>query len=246
MGRVLVPLLALLVGAGLASAVLQTVTPGQDTTATAAAVDLGAGGPAGRTSGPAEVRPADYVGRPLAAVQAQLEGLGLVVQAEEVETTETDPGLVVDVAPLADGTTVVVSYAVAPETEAAPSSSAPRKPSTQVVQRPAETTDAPRSPAPAPTPSPTAPATPSATPTPSSSAPAEETTAPPTETAPEETTPTTPAPTGGGTEPTTPTGGPAGPSAGPTTSPAPAPGNQGADESGKKDKKDKGEITAQG
>jgi tRNA A-37 threonylcarbamoyl transferase component Bud32 len=241
-GRVLVPVLALLVGAGLASAVLQTVTPGQDTTATAAVVGLGAPGPAVDTSGPAEVRPADYVGRPLAAVQAQLEGLGLVVQVEEVVTGSAAPGLVVDVAPLADGTTVVVSYAVAPATAAAPSSAAPRRPTEQAAQRPAQTSAAPTTQAPAPAPSTTAPATSSATPAPTSAAPAEETTAPPTETTPEETTPAEPDPTEGTAGPTGPSSSPADPSAGPTSSPAPSTGDQGAGES----EQDPGEVTAQG
>ncbi|MFQ1004232.1 protein kinase domain-containing protein [Modestobacter sp. SSW1-42] len=256
--RMLVPVLALLVGAGVATAVLQTVAPGADTTATAAAVDLGAAGPATDAPEPVEVRAADYVGRPVAAVQAQLESLGLLVQLEEVTTDTAVPGTVVDVALLADGTTVVVSHAVAPEAPA-PTSAAPRRATEQVVQRPADTTDAaPTTSAPAPAPSTTAPSTSAPAPTPTTSAPAEQITPPadPTTTA-----PTTPAeqtqPTGGSTPPSSPGGGDETEPTTSPTSPAPTTGGGGGDGGGEKDKgkeqgkeqgkeKDKGEVSAQG
>jgi serine/threonine-protein kinase len=60
----------------------------------------------------------DYVDRPLEEVQAELAGLGLLVTPEPVETEDTEPGLVTAVEPEGDltpGSTVTVSYAVAPE-----------------------------------------------------------------------------------------------------------------------------------
>ncbi|WP_237492130.1 serine/threonine protein kinase [Modestobacter sp. L9-4] len=256
MGKVLVPLLALLVGAGLAAGVLQTVAPGGETAATAASVDLGPVAPVEQTTGPVQIDPADYLDRPLAAVQAQLEGLGLVVQTEEIPTTSEDPGTVVDVAPLADGTTVVVSYAVAPPTVAAPSSAAPRRSAEQAVQRPTPTREA----APTSTESTRAPVTSAprtTTPAPgTTSAPATTTSAPAEETTPAATTPSAePEPTKTSTAPTT-GGGTVAPTPSPTT-PAPTTdepgtgsgngngqGNGNGNGEGKKDKG--GEISAQG
>ncbi|WP_170311012.1 serine/threonine-protein kinase [Modestobacter muralis] len=246
LGRLLVPVLALLVGAGMATAVLQTVSPGGGTTATAAAIGAGAPGPAAPTSASVDVVAADYLGRPLAAVQAQLEGLGLLVQLEEVVTGDAEPGTVVDVAALADGTTVVVSYAVAPETVAAPTSATPRR-SAAVVQRPVETpAAAPTTAAPTPAPSSTAPQPATPSPTPTTSAPADETTEPAEETTPAETTPVeTPAPTGSTVTPTDP--GTTEPAPGSTT-PAPTTGvqDEGSGNGKGKAPKDDGQVTAQG
>jgi len=256
MGRLLVPVLALLVGAGVATAVLQTVTPGGDTTATAAAI--GDGAPTTSTSEPVDVRADDYLGRPVAAVQAQLEGLGLVVQLEEVPTGEAEPGSVVDVASLADGTTVVVSYAVTPETAAAPSSSTARRSTEQVVQRPVDTPDAaPMSVESTPAPATTAPAPVTAAPTPTTSAPVQETTEPVQETTPEETTPVEePEPTEGAVEPTDPADGETEPTPS-TTTPTPTAGDEdgeGHEEEEEEEKgpkgtseapEDEGEVSAQ-
>jgi len=229
MGRVLVPLLALLVGAGLAAAVLQTVAPVGETTATAAAIGVGAPAPADETAQPVTVRPADYVGRPLAAVQAQLEGLRLVVQLEEVPTDASEPGTVVDLAPLADGTTVVVSYAVAPQPSAATSAPAPRQVTAPVVRRPAATSKATTTSA-AP-----APAT-ASSPAPVSTTPRSSSTSQPTPTTtPSAPAPTTPAETSSPAEETQPPAGtsaPASPTAAeptssPTTPAAPTTADQG-------------------
>ena len=256
LSRMLVPVLALLVGAGVATAVLQTVSPGGETTATAAAIGAGAPGPVAPTSEPVEVRAADHIGRPVAAVQAQLEGLGLLVQLEEVVTGDAEPGTVVDVAVLPDGATVVLRFAVAPPTEAVPESSAPRRSTEQVVvQRPADTSDAAPTTAastPAPAPVTTAPKPSTPAPAPTTSAPVEQPTESAEPTTPEETTPVEePEPTEDTAEPSDP--GETEPAPG-STSPAPPTGDEDddADDEGDddgKDKgkpKDKGEVTAQG
>jgi serine/threonine protein kinase len=60
---------------------------------------------------------ADYVGRPVAAVQAQLTALGLTVRLTPVRAEHTPAGQVVGIDPsgaVAPGSTVTVSYAAAP------------------------------------------------------------------------------------------------------------------------------------
>ena len=60
---------------------------------------------------------ADYVGRPVAAVQAELTGLGLTVKLNPVHIDHVPAGRVVKVDPagaVAQGSTVTVSYAAAP------------------------------------------------------------------------------------------------------------------------------------
>ena len=133
--RLLVPLAALLVGAGLTAALLQGLAPTDpQTTASAAEVTGSASAPPEAVVLEAE----DYLGRPVDAVQAQLQAMGLQVQLESVETDSADPDTVVDVAPLSArlraGQTVLVSYAVAPRTVDRPSGSSSRGPADAVVQ----------------------------------------------------------------------------------------------------------------
>ncbi|MCZ2810858.1 protein kinase [Modestobacter sp. VKM Ac-2979] len=147
LGRLLVPLVALLVGAGLAAVVLQAFAP-TGTTPIAAAVEV----PGEVVASPATVvlDAADYLGRPVDAVRAQLEALDLVVEDQPAETDSADPGTVVDVAPLATelraGETVLISYAVAPSDTPAPVRPSRERTVDTVVQQPA--------PAPATTPAP--------------------------------------------------------------------------------------------
>jgi len=135
LGRVLVPLIALLVGAGLAALVLSSLTP-QAPATTAAAAEVT--GPASATPEAIVLTADDYLGRPVDAVQAQLEAMELQVQLQEVQTDDAEPGTVVDVAPLSvrleAGDTVLVSYAIAPETGSTPRSSSGDGPAAAVVQ----------------------------------------------------------------------------------------------------------------
>jgi eukaryotic-like serine/threonine-protein kinase len=181
-GRMLVPLAALLVGAGLAALVLQAVTPTAPAP-TAATVEVT--GTATPSAEPILVEPADFVGRPVDAVRAQLEALGLVVQLQEVRDRDADPGTVVDVAPLSarlePGQTVLVSYAVASQSRNSATTRAPRVPADSVAQTSDEATETPTpsvtaTPTPTPTPTPTDTPTPTPTATPTTSA--SDTTAP--------------------------------------------------------------------
>jgi serine/threonine-protein kinase len=76
------------------------------------------GPPAGAAShAPVQVRASDLVGRPLAAVQAQLTALGLEVQPRPVATGDVPAGQVIAVDPagrVLPGQTLVVTYAAAP------------------------------------------------------------------------------------------------------------------------------------
>jgi uncharacterized membrane protein YgcG len=134
-GRMLVPLMALLLGAGIAALVLQAITPSAPPETTAATVEVT--GSASATPEELVLAREEYLGRPVDAVRAQLEAMGLVVQLEEVTTRSADPDTVVDVAPLSarlqTGQTVLVSYAVAPRSSSRASSSAPKGPSVAVV-----------------------------------------------------------------------------------------------------------------
>ena len=160
LGRLLVPVAALLVGAGLAALVLQAVTPTVPATTAATALVTGT---ASATPDALVLARADYVGRPVDAVRAQLEAMGLQVQLAGVETDAADPDTVVDVAPLSvrlqAGQTVLVSYAVAAQTRSRSGSS--HAPGEAVVQAPVAATSSPTSRS---TPTPTA--TPTATPRP--------------------------------------------------------------------------------
>jgi serine/threonine-protein kinase len=107
--RILTPLVALLAGAGIAVAALQLL--GVPSTASSAA--------ATGTPGPASVVLAadDYVGRPVAEVEAELGALGLSVERVPQETATQAAGLVTAVSPtgsVREGARVTVSYAVAP------------------------------------------------------------------------------------------------------------------------------------
>jgi serine/threonine-protein kinase len=161
-GRLLVPLVALLVGAGLAALVLQAMTPGAPPETTASTVEVT--GTASPSPDELVLEAAEYVGRPLDAVRAQLAAMGLQVQLQEVQSGDVALGTVVDVAPLSvrleAGDTVLVSYAVAP---ASPQTAAatPRGPAEAVVAPPTRATTS-ATPPPTPTPTPTAtPTTPS-------------------------------------------------------------------------------------
>ncbi|MEX5720588.1 protein kinase domain-containing protein [Geodermatophilus maliterrae] len=110
---VLVPLVALLLGAGLAGAVFTAVSDAPDAPTVVAAqtqdgedetIDLVIG---------------DYVGRPVDDVATQLSALGLAVERREQVTGDSAPDLVLDVSPtgrLQPGDDVVVTFAVAPPT----------------------------------------------------------------------------------------------------------------------------------
>ncbi|MGZ4670082.1 MAG: protein kinase domain-containing protein [Blastococcus sp.] len=73
--------------------------------------------PASTSPAAVHLTAADYVGRPVAGVQAALVARGLQVHLVPVTTAATAPGQVTAVAPVGDvapGSTVTVSYAVAP------------------------------------------------------------------------------------------------------------------------------------
>jgi eukaryotic-like serine/threonine-protein kinase len=107
---VLVPLLALLVGAGVAAGLFAALPDDEQRPTVAAA----------QTRERAEVvlDADDYLGRPVDEVAAQLSALGLTVEREELVTPDSEPGVVTAVSPV-DVTlqaldTVVVTFAVAP------------------------------------------------------------------------------------------------------------------------------------
>ncbi|SFU09740.1 serine/threonine protein kinase [Geodermatophilus amargosae] len=107
---VLVPLLALLLGAGLAAAVFSALTDPPSPTIVAAQT---------RESEEGVVLEAgDYVGRPIDDVATQLSALGLGVERREQVTGSAVPGRVLGVSPegvrLEPGDDVVVTFAVAP------------------------------------------------------------------------------------------------------------------------------------
>ena len=112
---VLLPLLALLAGAGIAAAVLQAFSQAQPASTAAAAEQ-----PDERSI---VLDAADYTGRPVGEVREQLAALGLEVRLREVVTADTVPDLVTDVdpagTPLAPGDVVTVAYAVAPTQDGA-------------------------------------------------------------------------------------------------------------------------------
>jgi len=110
---VLLPLLALLAGAGIAAAVLQSLSDGQPS-ATASAAEQ-------RDSGSIVLDADTYIGKPVDQVAQRLTSLGLNVELREQVTADSVPDRVTavepDGRPLAAGDTVVVSYAVAPPQE---------------------------------------------------------------------------------------------------------------------------------
>jgi serine/threonine-protein kinase len=127
---VLVPVLALFVGAGVAALVLIGVLGGPQAPGPAAAVAADTGGGSGVT-----LAAADYVGRPVDEVATQLSGLGLTVQRQQDPTSAAPAGTVTRIDPagvlLRPGDPVRVSYAVPLGTT--PSSS--RAPRTDVTVR---------------------------------------------------------------------------------------------------------------
>ena len=114
--------------------------------------------PTSATPTPVTLDAAQYVGRPLDEVTAELTALGLQVSAEEVAGDGSDAGLVTEVAPagtaLTAGSTVTVRYGSAAPTPAPTTEPAPEPtteaPATQVsTQEPATqepTTEAPAGP----------------------------------------------------------------------------------------------------
>jgi len=107
---VLLPLLALLAGAGIAAGVLQALTDGAAPASTASAVE--------QRQGSIVLDAENYVGRPVHEVAEKLTALGLTVQLREVVTPDVVPDRVTGIdpagVPLSSGDTVVVSYAEAP------------------------------------------------------------------------------------------------------------------------------------
>jgi eukaryotic-like serine/threonine-protein kinase len=106
----LLPMLALLAGAGIAAALLQALSDGPPS-ATASAAEQ-------QESGSIVLDADNYIGRPVNLVAQRLTALGLNVELREEVTEDAVPDRVTavepDGEPLAAGDTVVVTYAVAP------------------------------------------------------------------------------------------------------------------------------------
>jgi hypothetical protein len=107
---VLLPLLALLAGAGIAAAVLQALADPQPSSTASAAEQ--------RDGGSIVLDADDYIGRSVDEVTERLTALGLDVELREEVTGDTVPDRVTGVEPagrsLEPGDRVVVSFAVAP------------------------------------------------------------------------------------------------------------------------------------
>ena len=107
---VVLPLLALLAGAGIAAALLQALSDGQPSATASAAEE--------QTVGSIVLDADTYIGRPVDEVAQRLTALGLTVALEEEVTADSEPdrvtGVEPDGRPLDAGETVVVTYAVAP------------------------------------------------------------------------------------------------------------------------------------
>jgi hypothetical protein len=123
--RVLIPLVALLTVAGIVAGGLQLMgSTSNDDGGTATAPTT----PAVTSTAPATPPPtptvrlvdlatSDYVGRPVAEVQAELTARGLIVTLDPLETSDVGAGLVTAVDPsgaLAPNSPVTITYAVAP------------------------------------------------------------------------------------------------------------------------------------
>jgi serine/threonine-protein kinase len=109
---VLLPLLGLLAGAGIAAALFQALA-GEAPGSPAEAADLQQQGVGTTVTIDAD----DYIGRPVEDVVDELTQLGLDVERRQVPTSDAVAGMVTDVDPdgvLEPEDTVVVSYAVAP------------------------------------------------------------------------------------------------------------------------------------
>jgi serine/threonine-protein kinase len=107
---VLLPLLALLAGAGIAAALLQALADPQPASTASAAEQ--------RSNGSIVLDGDDYIGRPVQEVTQRLTALGLDVELREEVTEGTVPDRVTGVEPtgtsLEPGDTVIVTFAVAP------------------------------------------------------------------------------------------------------------------------------------
>ncbi len=205
----LMPLLALLAGAGIAAGVLQAISDGPPP-ATAAAAEQ-------RDSGSILLTAADHVGRPVDEVSERLTALGLVVELRAEPTADVPRDRVTGISPtgrqLRAGDVVVVRYAVpvpragqstgsgsgstgAEVVDVAPAPVAPPEESASEPTGAAEPTTQAGQPA--------TPTTPTRQPTTPATVPAEDQD-PTTPSTPATPTPTTPAPSTGSTPPTTPT-----------------------------------------
>jgi serine/threonine-protein kinase len=107
---VLLPLLAMLAGAGIAAALLQALADPQPSSTASAAEQ--------RSNGSIVLDADDYIGRPVPEVTERLTALGLDVELREEVTADTVPDRVTGVEPtgtsLQPGDTVILRYAVAP------------------------------------------------------------------------------------------------------------------------------------
>ncbi|MCW2677037.1 MAG: hypothetical protein JWR70_2077 [Modestobacter sp.] len=154
--RVLVPLAALLVGAGVAFAVLEKLDPtGSGVEASVAAPQVA--GPVAATGGAGLlVEAADYLGRPVDEVESELTARGMLVDTRPVVTGDVDPGLVLAVSPsgtrLVRGDQVLVSYAVPRREDGRPGATGDRAPVESVLRSPAGRTATTRVPVGTPTP----------------------------------------------------------------------------------------------
>ena len=147
LGRVLVPVAALLLGAGIAGTVVQQLAPSGGTGATAEAAAVAAQPSTSSGEPVVPLAPGGYAGRPLDQVRAEREALGLLVQTEGVVTDELAPSLVLDLTPgdgdVRRGDLVLLRYAVAPQV-ADPEPPRREQPSVAtVVEEPAGTTAPP-------------------------------------------------------------------------------------------------------
>ncbi|WP_236828828.1 protein kinase, partial [Blastococcus sp. MG754426] len=117
--RLLAPLVALVVGVGLGIAALQVWGD----------APADAGGGSSEAPEPVVLAAADFVGRPVAEVEAELASVGLGVELVGRESDAVPADHVLELAPVgavAPGTVVLVTYAIAPqEPEPAPVAPAP-------------------------------------------------------------------------------------------------------------------------
>lgn len=183
---VLLPLLGLLAGAGIAAGVIRALADGPPTAPAMAAEQRVA-------DGSIVIDAADHIGRPVGEVADRLTGLGLVVELRAEATEDGVPDRVTGVEPAGErlrvGDTVVVRYAVAPSRSPERAGSAGGV-TGAAVDQPAPVTEsaaAPTTEAPQPTAAPTS--------TPASGTPdPEEPTSPSTSTSPATSTTTSSAP----------------------------------------------------
>jgi serine/threonine-protein kinase len=114
--RMLVPVLALSALVAVAVGLLQTLGSGGGSAAGTTSPSAPSSAPA-TAPAPIQVRAEDYVGRPVADVQAALTALGLQVQLRPIQTADVPDQQVIAVDPVGDLTAaqqVVVTHAVAP------------------------------------------------------------------------------------------------------------------------------------